>query len=104
MVYPVNKSMVLSSSQSRLSKTSQRSLLRSRDLDFWILTGCSCLITLLHHPLVNHLQGGPGTSNANRPSSTAGQSSPTSTSAHSLSNYSAIAPKRQSFTIEDEEV
>ena len=97
--------MVLSSAKSFSRKNVQRVLLRNKDLDFLILTGCSCLITLLHHPMMNHLQGhnSAGSSNA-QPASTASHNSSSSrTSPNSFGNYSAIAPKRQSFTIEDEE-
>ncbi|NJN29973.1 MAG: hypothetical protein HC824_05640 [Synechococcales cyanobacterium RM1_1_8] len=76
-----------------------RSLLRNKDLDFLILTGCSCLITLLHHPTINHLQTASGSA-ASSPASS--QSSAPRTSQTSLGNYSAVPPKRQSFTIEEE--
>lgn len=95
---------------SPVSKLSPSSLVRSKDLDFLILAGCSCLITLLHHPMVNHLQGGNGSASAPGSTGSSG-STPTTTapspgqpsSQSSLGYYNPAAPRRQSFTIEEEE-
>ncbi len=55
--------------------------------------------------MMNHLQGhNAGSSSNAKPASTANHNSNSSrTSPNSLGNYSAVAPKRQNFTIEDEE-
>jgi len=95
--------MALSSVKAAHRRIAQRSLLRNKDLDFLILTGCSCLITLLHHPTVNHLQGSNGSSNTRSAAPTANHNSGSSTSSNSLGNYNAVTPKRQNFSIEEEE-
>lgn len=106
--------MALSSAPSDSRPAIRPSLLRSKDLDFLILAGCSCLITLLHHPMVNHLQTGNSTSGNNTVRGPAPVTSPSSTSSASpgssptpqvsLGYYNAVNPKRQTFSIEDDEV
>jgi hypothetical protein len=71
--------------------------LRTKDLDFLILAGCSCLLTLLYHPAIEQIQGSVKADKKPATSSTA----PTSVASRAV--YNAVNPKRQSFRIEEDE-
>ena len=73
--------------------------LRTKDLDFLILAGCSCLLTFLYHPALDQIQGSAKTSQ--KPASSTTSSTPTPSSGMGV--YSAVEPKRQNFRIEEEE-
>jgi hypothetical protein len=74
--------------------------LRSKDLDFLLLTGCSCLLALLHHPVAGQLTArtisAPPSEPLSRPLPTQSQSS-------SVGQYSALPSQRQRFNIREEE-
>jgi hypothetical protein len=74
--------------------------LRSKDLDFLLLTSCSCLLALLHHPVAGQLTTRSVSEAAPQPISSP---SPTRSQSVSLGQYSALPSQRQRFTIRDEE-
>lgn len=84
------------SRSARFPQDTTRYPLRTQDLDFLILAGCSCLLTLLYHPAIEQIQGGSKVA-----SSSTSNSAPTSVASHGV--YNAVEPKRQSFRIEEDE-
>jgi hypothetical protein len=72
----------------------------SKELDLLILAGCSCLMTILYHPVTSALQSasaaatGPGGAIASEVSRTPAQSSPV---------HTTLPPKQESLRKEEEE-
>ncbi len=85
--------------QTKAMQAIARYPLRTKDLDFLILAGCSCLLTFLYHPALDQIQG--NAKGSTKPTSSTTSSTPKPT--NSLGAYSAVEPKRQSFRIEEEE-
>jgi hypothetical protein len=74
--------------------------LRSKDLDFLLLTGCSCLLALLHHPVAGQLTARAISDPASEPLS---RSIPSQSQSASVGQYSALPSQRQRFNIRDDE-
>jgi hypothetical protein len=72
--------------------------LKGRELDFLLLAGCSCILTLLHHPLAEAL---------NSVSPTGSQGAIATESSKSLqqtgSLYLTLPPKREDLKEEEQE-
>lgn len=78
--------------------------LRSKDLDFLLLTGCSCLIALLHHPVAGHLSARSVTHRvASEPVSSPSSSPVQSSQSGSLGQYAALPSQRQRFSIREDD-
>ncbi len=74
--------------------------LRTKDFDFLLLTGCSCLLTLLYHPVLDQLQG--QSVSPQHKNNTSTRSAPSHTPNPS-GLYSALEAKRPQFKIEEDE-
>ncbi|MGI0485437.1 hypothetical protein ACN4EK_08380 [Pantanalinema rosaneae CENA516] len=71
--------------------------LRSKELDLLLLAGCSCLFTLLYHPVAEALQS-PSTSHSQSATTHVGQ-----TSVQHPSTVSPALPSRREEIQEEEE-
>lgn len=68
----------------------------SKDLDLFLLAGCSCLMTLLYHPVANALQSSP---TQNSSTAIAAQTSP---SQNSMNAFHLTLPSRDEVKEEEE--
>jgi hypothetical protein len=69
----------------------------SKELDLLLLAGCSCLLTVLYHPVAHALQS----HGAQSSSSAIAQTSTTSTS-NSTNAFHLVVPSRDEVTEEEE--
>lgn len=75
----------------------------SKELDLLVLAGCSCLMTLLYHPIADALQTSPATSGSNGASGAiAAQVSKTSSS-QTAPIHCTLPPEREKLKKEEED-
>lgn len=89
----------------RMHRQSKQQLRKptSKELDLLVLAGCSCLMTLLHHPIADALQTSPATPGSNGVNSViAAQVSKTSSS-QTAPIHCTLPPEREKIKKEDEE-
>jgi hypothetical protein len=86
------------------SPASPRQLLRTKDIDLLLLAGCSCLLTLLHHPVLEQLSpAGQANGSSGQDKSVAARSGSTSSTPR-LSAFPGVMPsERTRFRLEDDE-
>lgn len=86
-------------SRSTVSRT-RRSLRppTGKELDLLILAGCSCLMTILYHPVAETMQSASNPSGGNRPIASEVSRTPQSTPIHTT-----LPPQRETLRKEDEE-
>lgn len=82
-------------------KRSQNWLFRSKNLDLFLLAGCSCLLTLLYHPVADAFAGS-GTSV--KGTTTAATTAIVETKLHRSSAIQLTLPERKLDPSEDVEV
>jgi hypothetical protein len=88
----------------RLTKQTQRRLSRlrkptSKELDLLLLAGCSCLMTLLYHPVAEALQTSPGM-NSGSPAIATSTTIPTT----SMNTFHLIPTSSREERVETEEL
>lgn len=77
-------------------------LMRSKDLDLFVLAGCSCLLTLLYHPVLDQIQNQPSPQSHRGVASGSANAANPATTSPKISAFPGVMPTER-FRLEDED-